>query len=191
MNILMRAALPFLFLLPGWSHADSPTVGAFENVATDSGIPRVVLYAIACAETNQHSDKEVSGPWPWTLTIAGERKRYSSREDAEAALEDALRLGITNIGIGLMQINWRLYHGRLASPARALDPEYNLRVGASILKAEWRRSGDLWLAIGRFHSRSPQEANAFQEHVGAEVVRLLTRQTPDSRGPAGPSVQSG
>lgn len=177
MMSLTRAVLPLILLLPGWSVADATVESAFEKAAAESGIPRVVLHAVACAESGRHADKGVKGPWPWTLNIAGQLRHYGSRKAAEAALEEALALGITNIGIGLMQINWRLYHGRFEGPSHALDPGHNLRVGARLLSAEWRPSGDLWVAIGRFHSLSASEASTFRRHVGADVVRLLSQRT--------------
>ncbi len=172
-----RAVLSLLLLVPVWGFADSVPDDTFRKVAEEFEVPAVVLYAVACVESAKHSTTEANKPWPWTLTIAGERRHYPTREAAQADLDNVLELGISNIGVGLMQINWRRYHGLLGDPSRALDPVYNLRIGASILRDQWNREDDLWLAIGQYHSMSPADGGAFKYHVGAEVVRLLSQQT--------------
>jgi hypothetical protein len=183
-NIIKNLAwgvLSLLLVIPVSSSADVVADNVFRKVAHEYEVPSVILYAVACAESAKPSSTEAAEPWPWTLTIAGQRRHYPTRDAAQSALDSALEHGISNIEIGLMQINWRRYHDILGDRSRALDPEHNLRVGASILRAEWYREGDLWRAIGHYHSESKLEAGAFKDHVGAEVVRLLVRQV---RAPA-------
>ena len=52
----------------------------------------------------------------------------------------------------LMQVNWRYHRTRLRDPWRALDPYYNLRVGARILRDCYREHADWWRAVGCYHS---------------------------------------
>ena len=175
MKNIRRVALSLLLVVPSWSFADSVPDEAFRMVAEEFKLPAVVLFAVACAESSKHSATEVNKPWPWTLTIAGERRHYPTREAAQRALDHALELGISNIGVGLMQINWRRYQGILNDPSRVLDPVTNLRIGARILHDQWNREDDLWVAIGQYHSVLPTDASAFKYRVGAEVVRVLSQ----------------
>ena len=174
---MAKVYLSLFLLVPFWSFADSVPDETFQKVAEEFEVPAVVLYAVACAESAKRgTTEEGNRPWPWTLTIAGERRHYPTREAAQAALDHFLELGISNIGVGLMQVNWRRFQDFLGDPSRALDPVSNLRIGAGILRNQWNQEEDLWLAIGHYHSVSPTDAGDFKYHVGAEVVRLLSQQ---------------
>ncbi|MDH3640047.1 MAG: transglycosylase SLT domain-containing protein, partial [Gammaproteobacteria bacterium] len=133
--------------LPLYAFAGAESQSAFEQVSVTTGIPAPVLHAIVCVESGMTPGDTKCRPWPWTLRVAGILHRYGTRKEAELALNRFLSLGITNIDVGLMQVNWRRYHHLLTSPAKALDPNNNLRVGANILSKEWRENRNRWAAF--------------------------------------------
>ena len=63
--------------------------------------------------------------------------------------------------------------------AMGIAPETVLRDGcvnayaaAWLLRQEYRRTGDLWQAIGAYHSRTPQRRDAYVRRVKANLERL-------------------
>lgn len=63
--------------------------------------------------------------------------------------------------------------------AMGISPETVLRDGhvnacaaAWLLRKEYRRTGDLWQAIGAYHSRTPQRRDAYIRRVKSNLERL-------------------
>lgn len=59
---------------------------------------------------------------------------------------------IESIDIGVMQTNWYWNKDRLKSTWQALDPAYNIRVGAQILRACYDSQKSWWTCTGHYHS---------------------------------------
>ena len=85
-----------------------------------------------------------------------------------------------------MQVNWRSHEARLRDPWTALDPYYNLRLGAWLLATLARESRDLAEAIGRYHAPGdPARAARYRERV----VRWLRRLTASGAASAAGSAR--
>lgn len=124
---------------------------AYQLAAHEAGVPSAVLYAIALQESGTHlRGKRI--PWPWTLNVAGQSRRFATREAACFDLENALEPGQdSHIDVGLGQINVGYHAHRVAHPCDLLDPYRNLTIAATILREQYK-SGEDWLpAIGRYH----------------------------------------
>jgi soluble lytic murein transglycosylase-like protein len=148
-----------------------PVPPGYRRVAVEHGIPAVLFYAVAKTESGRRLARTPRmRPWPWTLNIEGRGRYYGTRIEAFAALKHLLREGRTSIDIGLMQVNWRYHHTRLRDPWRALDPYYNLRVGARILRDCYRAHADWWRAVGCYHS--PGSSAAQRERALAYRARV-------------------
>ena len=52
------------------------------------------------------------------------------------------------------------------------DGRINAYAAAWLLRKEYRRTGDLWEAIGAYHSRTPQRRDAYVRRVQANLERL-------------------
>jgi soluble lytic murein transglycosylase-like protein len=147
----------------------------YSLVAREAGVPAAVLFGVALQESSMlfgSKGRQRAVPWPWTLNIAGDPARLPTRARAEERLGDALRSGIRNVDVGPMQINWR-YHGeRLGSIRRALDPYWNLRVGAELLAAHFALCRDWHRAVGRYHA--PSDAGRAARYA-SQVFSRLTR----------------
>jgi len=124
---------------------------AYQIAAQRAGIPSTVLYAVALQESGIHRNGRIV-PWPWSLNVAGQPRRYATRTDACAGLWQAMRTTPrTRIDAGLGQINLGYHQRRYASACDLLDPYRNLAIAAAILR-EQHTSGEDWLlAIGRYH----------------------------------------
>lgn len=50
---------------------------------------------------------------------------------------------------------------------------YNVAVGAWIVRYEQARGGDLWRAVGRYHSPNPERAAGYARRVAGKIRDLL------------------
>lgn len=151
---LRRAGALCLLCLAAWTapaEARDIPPPAYQLAARDADIPSAVLYAVAL----QESGVTLRGrrvPWPWTLNVAGQARRFPTREAACTDLRRALReVPRTRIDVGLGQINVGYQAGRFDHPCDLLDPYRNLAIAATILREHHTPGEDWLLAIGRYH----------------------------------------
>jgi hypothetical protein len=148
----------------------------YAAVAKEFHIPPAVLYGVALQESVMlfgEPRQRTQLPWPWTLNVAGTPARLPTRAAAEQRLRAALQSGIDSVDIGAMGINWRYHKRRLVSIERALDPYWNLRVGAGLLSGHFANCADWAEAIGRYHSpANTARAARYSALVLARLRRL-------------------
>ncbi|WP_040239467.1 transglycosylase SLT domain-containing protein, partial [Xanthomonas citri] len=117
---------------------------AYQLASQRAGIPSTVLYAVALQESGIRRNGRIV-PWPWSLNVAGQSRRYATRSDACAGLQQAMRsTPDTRIDAGLGQINLGYHQQRYASACDLLDPYRNLAIAAEILQ-EQHTPGENWL----------------------------------------------
>ena len=117
---------------------------AYQLAAHHADVPSAVLYAIALQESGIHLRCQ-RVPWPWTLNVAGQPRRFTTRAAACGELQDALDTQPNQrIDVGLGQINVGYHAHRVAHPCDLLDPYRNLRIAATILREQYRQGED-WL----------------------------------------------
>src|SRR3546814_11867557 len=63
---------------------------AYQLAAQRAGIPSTVLYAVALQESGIRRNGRIV-PWPWSLNVAGQSRRYATRADACAGLQQVMR----------------------------------------------------------------------------------------------------
>lgn len=154
-------------------HAEVSFPSEYYAIASYSGVPADILYAVALAESGRGAGQQ-RRPHPWTLNIAGEPHYYDSRERMFDALMGALGSGRTNVDIGPLQLNWHWQYQRLLSPWQATEPFYNLKVAAGILAGHYARDGDWVVAIGKYHRAASGEAHeAAARAYSARVTRIM------------------
>lgn len=59
------------------------------------------------------------------------------------------------------------------------DGRVNAYAAAWLLRKEYRRTGDLWQAIGAYHSRTPHRRDAYIRRVQANLARLHSKGIAD------------
>ncbi|OED39806.1 hypothetical protein AB833_13925 [Chromatiales bacterium (ex Bugula neritina AB1)] len=139
---------------------------AYKTVSHYHAVPARLLYCIALTETQKQLSDGSIRPWPWTLNIAGQGRYFDSRAEMQQAVTQAINLGVTNIDIGLMQINIQYHLHRSYSLNDLMRPEDNLNIAAEILYDEFRRChGDWWCAVGAYHSPTPHRAQRYIDKV--------------------------
>lgn len=167
---MVRALILFM-LLPAAVQAEIPA--RYRQAAAEYGLPAKVVYAVALTESGTQLQSGRARPWPWTLNIEGRGHYYPTREAAYVALRAYLDRGGRRADVGLMQIHWRLHQRLLRDPWAALDPVFNLRVGAYLLRERWQAAGNLWQAIGHYHApRWPERAAWYRRQVARRLGQL-------------------
>ncbi|MFT3803470.1 MAG: transglycosylase SLT domain-containing protein [Burkholderiaceae bacterium] len=147
---------------------------AYQLAAQRAGVPSSVLYAVALQESGTRLNGRLI-PWPWTLNIAGTSKRYGTRAEACAGLQQALRrVPPTRIDAGLGQINVGYQRHRYARPCDLLDPYRNLAIAAEILREQHSHGEDWLVAIGRYHRPTGgAPAARYRRSVDMHLARVL------------------
>ena len=153
-------------LIPTVSLAQRVPTG-YHRIASQYQIPATVLYAVALTESGKAIDQRIYRPWPWTLNVAGQPKRFKSHSAACLEIKHQLTNGVRSIDIGLMQINWRWNKQRLHNPCQALFPYTNLHHGAALLKAAYSVKHSWPAAVGHYHSPGQKQAqrNRAEAHI--------------------------
>ena len=167
-------------LAAGSAHAQETPPPAYQLAAKRAGIPSSVLYAVALQESGVRRDGRLI-PWPWSLNVAGQSRRYGNRADACAGLHQALlQVPPTRIDAGLGQINLGYQKHRYTQPCDVLDPYANLAMAAEILREQHTPGEDWLLAIGRYHRPAGGEPAArYRRSVSQHLDRVRgTGRTP-------------
>ena len=157
---------------------------AYQLAAQRAGIPTAVLYAVALQESGVHLNGRLV-PWPWSLNVAGESRRFATRNDACKNLQQALHdVPPTRIDVGLGQINLGYQRHRYRRVCDVLDPYRNLAFAADILREQHSPGDDWLLAIGRYHRPAGGAPAARYRHsVSRHLVRVLGQPAVSPRSP--------
>ncbi len=160
--------------------AELPIPRGYQSAVASQNLSPVIFYAIALTESGQSEMTAEYRPWPWTLTIDKKPYYFRDQRAAEVALKDAVESNVAQLGVGLFQIEHRYHAHRFTSIESMLDPYANSRIAAEIFSEGLKQSeGDLWAAVGKFHSSTPAVADAYRQRVARRLFRLLGRDAND------------
>lgn len=139
-------------------HADAAAAG--------ESLPAYLLPAIAKVESGLWSRRKGELlAWPWTVTAEGRGRYLPSKATAIAEVEALTARGIRNIDVGCLQVNLAFHPAAFSSLEEAFDPAANAAYAARFL-ADLRRETNSWtVAIGRYHSRTPELSNRYRLKV--------------------------
>lgn len=145
----------------------------WEQAAAEHSIDPVLLYSIATWESARKVGNNRVKPWPYAMNVNGYGISLypKSRQEAEKLLTWLMSQGITNIDVGLGQVNLRYHRHRVQEASDLLEPKTNLRVAAAILHESLASSSDRELAVGRYHSGTTWRARQY----GGKVICLYDR----------------
>ena len=156
---------------------------AYQLAATQAHVPPNLLYAVALQESGRAIDGRLV-PWPWTLNVAGQSRRYANRREACADLHRVLRVTpATRVDVGLGQLNAGYQRHRVRKPCELLEPYRNLRLAAAILREQYNPNQSWLMAAGRYHRPAGgAPAVRYRQRVGQHRAKLevatSTRRTP-------------
>ena len=110
-------------------------------------IPSGLLKSIASVE---------SGNKPYALNVSGKTIIASSKEEAARIVRLYQDEGITNIDLGLAQINLYWHGKNFSSISEMLEPKHNLEYAAKFLTGLYKKHGSWNKAVRHYHSANPQ-----------------------------------
>ena len=119
-------------------------------------IPPSLLLAIIKTESNLK---------PFALNINGKSFFCATKAAAIRAVNNAISSGITNIDIGLAQINYRWHGENFTSVDSMLSPELNINYAAELLGKLKLTHGDWHKALRYYHSAKPIHHKAYSRKV--------------------------
>ena len=164
-------------------------------------VPREVMVAITLVETRTRREG-VSGPWPWTVNVAGKGNWFDNRAAALIHAQRALANGQTSFDVGCFQLNYRWHGQHFASIDTMFEPGPSGDYAAQFLKSLYGETGDWIRASGLYHSRTARHAKRYRglvaravDAMGGEVpqpvavvaagpgARVLSRRDPTATWP--------
>lgn len=177
------AGLLLLPGLPGLAAADARSTmelcrDAAVRAADAHGIPREIMLAITLVETRTRRGGE-SGPWPWTVNVAGKGRWFPSRAAALVHAQQSLAGGQTSFDVGCFQLNYRWHGEAFASIDAMFEPNPSGDYAARFLKGLHAETGDWIRATGLYHSRHERHASRYRALVARAVARITGNPAPD------------
>ncbi len=139
--------------------------------ADRNGVPREVMLAITQVETRTKSGGR-SGPWPWTVNVAGRGAWFESRAAALLHAQQALESGEKSFDVGCFQLNYRWHGEHFPSVDAMFEPGPSGDYAARFLKELYAETGDWMLASGNYHSRTPVHATRYRNLVANTIRRM-------------------
>jgi hypothetical protein len=131
------------------------------------GTPPGLLAAIAKAESGRPvGPTGEMQPWPWAVNIGGAGAYFETREAAVLAVRQAMTVNAGYIDVGCMQVNLQFHPKAFHSLEEAFDPHANVDYAARFLVSlRDAAAGNWFVAVGMYHSRSPDLAQLYRERV--------------------------
>lgn len=145
--------------------------GAAIAAADRHGIPREVMLAITQVETRTKRGGR-SGPWPWTVNVAGKGAWFDSRAAALVHAQRALAAGQKSFDVGCFQLNYRWHGEHFASIDAMFEPASSGDYAARFLKELYAEAGNWITASGHYHSRTPVHASRYRNLVAKAIRRM-------------------
>lgn len=171
--LLMLAAL----LAPTVLNAQELPPPAYQLAAAHAQVPSDLLYAIALQESGSSQNGRIV-PWPWTLNVAGQPRRYTTRREACIDLRQVLQATpATRVDVGLGQLNVGYQRHRVRQPCELLEPYRNLRLAAVILREQYDPELGWLIAAGRYHRPAGgTPAMRYRQSVERQLMRVAKTQ---------------
>ena len=148
-------------------------------------VPEEVLLAITTVETRTNRGGE-SGPWPWTVNVAGQGTWFDSFAEARSHAAAALASGQTSFDVGCFQLNYRWHGQEFSGLDEMFDPATSADYAARFLKSLHAESGDWLIAAGHYHSRTPRHSQRYRRAISAvmsssEIAGTLAEISADEK----------
>lgn len=113
--------------------------------------------------------------WPWTIDADGKGLFLDSKAAAVAWVAQAPTRGVRFIDVGCMQVNLQWHPDAFRSLEDAFDPAANADYAARLLLALRAEAGGDWnVAVGLYHSHTPELAAQYRDRVAAVGAGIVT-----------------
>ena len=148
----------------------SPCLAAAWKAELEWSLPTGILAAIGRVESGRWDPgmRRVE-PWPWTANVAGAGRYYATITDAIADVARERAAGVRSVDVGCFQVNLMHHPNAFATLDEAFDPLVNARYAARFLTSLRAGAGTWDVAVGQYHSASPQIGGPYRERVVAAL----------------------
>lgn len=147
----------FLITLGAQTCLASDMSHLIQKIEKAQGIPSGLLEAIASVE---------SGLKPYAIGVSGKSVKASSKEEAKQIIKEYLAKVITNIDIGIMQINWRWHSKEFNQDLdHMLNPLQNIMYAAQLLKSLHVQHQSWQKAVRYYHSAKSEHHRKYSKAV--------------------------
>ena len=148
----------------------SPCLAAAWRAELEWSLPTGILAAIGRVESGRWDPgTRRAEPWPWTANVAGAGRYYATITDAIADVAREQAAGVKSIDVGCFQVNLMHHPNAFATLDEAFDPLVNARYAARFLTSLRAEAGTWGVAVGQYHSASPQMGGPYRERVIAAL----------------------
>ena len=163
---------------PGWLVTQSAQCeSAIAAAEAKYALPHGLLGSIAKLESGRPiSAMRDIRAWPWTINADGTGLFLDSKAAAIAWVAQAQATGQHHfIDVGCMQVDLPLHPGAFRSLDEAFDPAANADYAARYLRSlNAEAHGDWNVAVGLYHSHTPDLAADYRNRVAAVGAGILT-----------------
>lgn len=126
------------------------------SVEQKNRIPRGLLSAIVDVESDFN---------PYAVNIEGKSIIASNKSEAIKTIRNALNSGVTNIDIGIAQINYRWHKDNFKNIEEMINPATNIEYAAKLLSSLFKQHGTWHKAIRHYHSANPDHYKRYSRKV--------------------------
>lgn len=160
-QIVLTLSTIILLSLPNVVYAATSTTktGVLElikHAEQENHIPSGLLLAVVTVESKLQ---------PFALNIAGRSLFFKNKDTALQAIRQALNQGITNIDIGISQINYKWHQHNFTSLEAMISPKVNIKYAAELLAKLKQDYGDWHTAIRHYHSFNPEHHRKYSRKI--------------------------
>lgn len=131
-----------------------------KNLISDTekqyAIPQGLLHSIALVESQIN---------PYAINVEGKAIILNSKAAALEAIEYYRSLRVTNIDIGVMQINYRWHGKEFANLSEMLDVNNNIEYAAKLLTGLYKEHGSWHKATRLYHSATPKYHKQYSKKI--------------------------
>ena len=140
--------------------ADGQVNGQIEqlikNTEQQYSIPSGLLVAIAKIESEMNA---------YALNVNGKSVLASNSREAYSFIANARGRGISNIDVGVMQLNYRWHASGFANMQEMLNPQRNIEYAALFLVRLKKQHGTWHKALRYYHSAKPEHHRKYSRKV--------------------------
>ena len=171
----LLAVLCWLWSVPGMASASMVCEQAARHAAERTDVPLSILRAVTLAETGQtRFDEKRLAAWPWAVQAEMTGHWFPDAPSAIAFAQSLISQGKSNIDIGCFQLNIRWHSKAFQSLEDMFSPERNALYAANFLSQLYQETGDWRSAVGRYHSRNLDLAEAYLQRLETLFERHLS-----------------
>ena len=164
LKAIMQVMVVFLLCLQGVCNAATPVNNRdIEDINSliakaeiQNKIPKGLLAAIAKVE---------SGHREYAINVGGRSVYAGSFAKALSIAKSKIDAGITNIDLGVMQLNYRWHGDQFANLDEMLTPKKNINYAAKLLQSIYSQYGNWQKAIRHYHSANLKHSRKYSRKV--------------------------